>query len=557
MRTFLSDPARYGYVWATAVIIVVLRGLFLVVMDVDASQYASISMEMLQNGQWLEVQHRQQDYLDKPPLLFWLSAAALSIFGGSTWAYKLPSVLAAVLGVLAVYRFCLLFYLRETAARAAFMLATSVGFFLLCQDVRTDTLLMGTSAAAVWQLAAFGQKNNKKHLIWAGFLVGLAMLAKGPIGLIVPMAAVGGHLLLTGNTKGIFRWEWLLALPIIALLLLPMCYGLYQQFDLHPDKLINGRTGVSGLYFYFWEQSFGRITGENVWQNDTTPLFFLHVMAWAFLPWALWLPVAIWQKCAQRLKNAHGEYYALSALVLVFVALSLSRYKLPHYIFVVLPWAAIVVASGWERMGQLTVLRWLNWAVLALVAVALSLLLGVVFQPVTLFLWPILGIGAITALYWAWPPRHDVRQVFSANVLMGILVGVVLHFHFYPNLLPYQSTSVAGAWLKANGIPVHQTACAGHSGHALDFYAGYNVPFLADPKEAQTLHQQNGPLYIYIREGGSELLDAAGIRYEVVLPLQHYQPALLSIPFLNPGTRERTLTEAAIVRTIKSTSQPK
>jgi 4-amino-4-deoxy-L-arabinose transferase-like glycosyltransferase len=51
---------------------VAIAGLFLDVMDVDAAQYASIALEMTQNGSWLQVMHRGTDYLDKPPLLFWL-----------------------------------------------------------------------------------------------------------------------------------------------------------------------------------------------------------------------------------------------------------------------------------------------------------------------------------------------------------------------------------------------------------------------------------------------------------------------------------------------------
>lgn len=268
---------------------VALRGLFLDVMDVDASQYASISMEMRQNGSWLQVMHREADYLDKPPLLFWLSAASFSLFGLSNWAYKLPSLLVALAGVYATYRFCKLFYMEKMALQAAFILASVTGLVVICNDVRTDTLLLGFTACAVWQFAEHLQRGRWKNWFWAFFFVAMAMLAKGPIGLVVPAFAVGCHLLLRWDVANIFRWQWLAGLVLVGLLLLPMCWGLYHQFDLHPEKLINGRSGVSGLYFYFWEQSFGRITGENVWRNDTSAFYFLHVYAWAFLPWTLML----------------------------------------------------------------------------------------------------------------------------------------------------------------------------------------------------------------------------------------------------------------------------
>jgi hypothetical protein len=235
----------------------------------------------------------------------------------------------------------------------------------------------------------------------------------------------------------------------------------------------------------------------------------------------------------------------------VLSALSLSRYKLPHYIFVVLPWTAVLVAASWERMGRYAALRWFNWVALVGMLATNAYLLSYVF-PANWWLWgPILGISALLALYWAWPMRGDVRQVFSANVVLGILVGATLHFHFYPNLLQYQSTYVAGKWLRDHNIPANQVACAGDSGHALDFYAGHIVPYLANQDQVRELHRQHGPLYVYVRGGGKWLLDDAGIRYEVVLPLKHYQVTFLTGKFLDPGTREGVLQDAAIVRMVE------
>jgi hypothetical protein len=73
-----------------------------------------------------------------------------------------------------------------------------------------------------------------------------------------------------------FKWQWLVGLIWVGLLLLPMCIGLYQQFDLHPEKVMYGRSGTSGLRFFFWTQSFGRLTGENVWKNNAD-IFFLCI----------------------------------------------------------------------------------------------------------------------------------------------------------------------------------------------------------------------------------------------------------------------------------------
>ena len=60
-------------------------------MEVDATQYASMSVELLQSKSYLQFTDLGKDYLDKPPLLFWLSALSIALFGNTTWAFKIPS----------------------------------------------------------------------------------------------------------------------------------------------------------------------------------------------------------------------------------------------------------------------------------------------------------------------------------------------------------------------------------------------------------------------------------------------------------------------------------
>jgi 4-amino-4-deoxy-L-arabinose transferase-like glycosyltransferase len=540
------------------VVAVAIAALFISVMDVDASQYASISMEMLQNGEWLQVQHRHADYLDKPPLLFWLSASSFGLFGLHTWAYKLPSLLALGAGVWAVFRFVCLFYPLQVAQHAAWILSACVGFFLLQNDVRTDSLLFGMTACAMWQVADYQLHSRWANLLWAGVLVGLAMLAKGPIGLVVPLVGLGSHVLLTGQWHELRRWQWWL-IPAIALVVLaPMCWGLWQQFDLHPDKVINGKSGVSGLYFFFWEQSFGRVTGENVWQNDTSGFTFLHVYAWAFLPWTVLLVVALGRSAwaiARRQARLHmPEGYAVGALVIVFVALSQSQYKLPHYIFVTLPWAAVLTAritSGHffseKKIPYATWLRWTHFGVLVLstgVAVALA---AWVFGTTSVLVWLPVAVAGAAGLWWS-RPTLAAPDWLRGGVAVAILIGWVLHVHFYPQLLGYQSTSEAGRYLRAQGIPMARVAFVGRSGHALDFYSQHLVNQTFVPEITARFEGQNGPLWLYIDAESRAELDRAGVRYSVVAEWGHFQSAMLTATFLNPATRRSALRPVALVR---------
>ncbi|MCC7223362.1 MAG: glycosyltransferase family 39 protein [Chitinophagales bacterium] len=360
--------ARMG-VWVSVIVLIFtyIGGLFLPIMPIDAAQYASISREMLATGNYWSVMHHSADYLDKPPLLFWLSALSFAVFGINSFAYRLPSVGAACLGVYATYRLARLHYDRPTALLAAALLASTQAYFLFCHDIRTDTLLASFVIVAIWLFAEWDRSDGRRWAIaWGGFTaMGLAMLAKGPIGAAVPLLAMASTWAIRiaagqGSWRAIRRFLCIgcLGLAWVGLLLSPMLYGLYEQY------------GTYGWRFYFWEQSFGRITGENRWHNQTDALFFVHTFLWAFLPYSLLALAALWGRF-----RAYGQYVwqccratpktnippddalLLGGFVLPFIALSLSHYKLPHYIFVVFPLAAITTAAAC-RSGNLNARFW-------------------------------------------------------------------------------------------------------------------------------------------------------------------------------------------------------
>lgn len=525
---------------------VYIRGLFIDLMDVDASQYASIAMEMLRSGHWLQVQYRHMDYLDKPPLLFWTAASSFALFGLHAWAYKLPSLLAALAGVFAVYRFALLFYPRSTARNAAFIVASSVGAVLMCNDVRTDALLFGMSACAVWQAAEYVASARTRHVMFAGFFVGLAMLAKGPIGLVMPAFAVGTHLALRREWRRVFDWRWLAGLGVTALVLLPMCWGLYHQFDMHPEKTVLGRTGVSGLYFFFWEQSFGRITGSSGWKNDTTLFTFVHVYLWVFLPWTLLFAGALWRRIADLVHGrfrvmAGDEGYSVGGFALTFAALSLSHYKLPHYIFITLPWAAILTAR-WLAAPRSRVWWIAQYVVLVVLGGVDVWLLSVVFPTTDPVLWGVVIVpfAWLTVVCWRTPVARETDVLVLRSLVAALATFVVLDFHFYPDLLPYQSTIAAPAIARSAGIPPDRLAFFSRSGPALDFYSGQMLTALGSTTAVRSFADR-GPYWLYTDGPGRARLDSAGVAYSQMAVMQHFEVALLTGRFLVARTRPQAL----------------
>jgi len=516
-----------------------IAGLFPDVMETDAAQYASISREMAESGNYLEVLHRGEDYLDKPPLLFWLSSLSIQVFGASAWAYKLPSFLFTILGIWSVFRFTLIYYPRKAALYAAFILASCQAWFLFNNDVRTDTILAGSVIFSVWQIARYLEYKNIWGVILGAVGIAAAMMAKGPIGIMAPALAVGSHLVFARRWKTFFRPGWLLMLVIVAILLIPMCYGLYTQY------------GMDGLEFFFWKQSFGRITGENEWRNDTGYFYFLHTFPWAFIPWALMAIAALFFGLLCLTKNrfkvgkSQPEAMSLFGFLLPFIALSFSHYKLPHYIFVTFPFAAVFCAkflyqSLEKSKKQALILGTIIPGIIAIVGVSALASIYVFSFTIPYLLMASVGFVLIgVSLFYGRKSLFMAEKALLVAIFCTAFSNFALNTLFYPELLTYQPGKAAAAWLQKN--ETSKTAALYYvSDHPLEFHAGRILPYLYSSNMQEYVDHHPGS-FIYTDDFGLEDLQNFGYqpKIEATFPRQH--PALLSITFLNPKTRHLAL----------------
>src|SRR5262249_8714367 len=156
--------------------------------------------------------------------------------------------------------------------------------------------------------------------------------------------ALAGELVLTKQWHVLWQLRWLGAAGLVLVGLTAELYCVYQQFDAHPDKLIFGQTGVSGLRFFFWDSQVGRFLNTGPLKGQGTPTFFLHTALWAFFPWSIVLSVALVTRltAAWRRVHAAGGWDTLSASVLTVLVFSASRFQLPHYLTILFPFWAIL-----------------------------------------------------------------------------------------------------------------------------------------------------------------------------------------------------------------------
>ena len=525
-----SPHLKFGWLIAIAGLLTAyLFGFFVDVMDIDAAQYASIAREMLTDKSYLQVTHWHSAYLDKPPLLFWLSCLSFKILGVSTFAYKLPSFLFSLLGFYSLYRFARLYYDEAAARLSAIILASCQAMFLINNDVRTDTLLMGSVIFSVWQIAAYLKDGRFLNLIGGSAGIGLAMLAKGPIGLVIPVFAFTGDALLRKNFRQLLQWKWLIGLLIIAVTLTPMCIGLYRQF------------GWIGLKFYFWTQSFGRITGDSEWKNDAGDLYLIHEFLWAFLPWTALFAYALFLRLKDVFqKKPSSEFITLSGFMLTFIALSLSRYKLPHYIFVIAPFAAVMTAHfiakfpkrvAWFQLPLIL----LAWAFTALVSFG-------IFPVKSWLLWSALLVFFFTAIFFLF--KNSKEHVIATLLTIGAF-NILLNAHVYPALLKYQPSRQIAERLQKENAPVRNFFTYKTNSHSLDFYCGMVAQGIYEPERLKAKAADS--LWLYVREKDFREVVVLNIPFTVIDSFDFYSVSNLSPEFVNPETREKKVSKVYLL----------
>ncbi|MFQ3576345.1 MAG: glycosyltransferase family 39 protein [Cytophagales bacterium] len=523
-------------------------GLFIDVMEIDAAQYAAVSMEMLEKNSFLQVFIRSENYLDKPPLTFWLAALSFKIFGLNTWAYKIPSLVFALLSCFYVYRFSNRYYGEKTAQWATLILASCQGMFMMTHDCRTDTLLTGSVTMAIFHLSVFFEEKNNKDWILGFFAIGLAMLAKGPIGLVTPVFALGIQVVFKNQWSKLLRWQWIAGIILVAIMLLPMCVGLYQQH------------GVAGLEFYFWKQSFGRITGENDFLKTLSssdyvndPFFFYHTFLWAFLPWAIFSYAAflrlIWAFFNKKVKD-YPEWISWGGVIFTFIAMSLSQFKLPHYIFVCFPMVAVLTAHYVIQLAgqkEQKTLKAIHSIVPFVFLFIISYLIVVSFKRNVIPDSMLIVLGIFGVIWFSYAPSKwetSLKSLFLMVVFGNILLNAVV----YPRLLEYQWGSQIGKIIKTNKIAENTTVFCYEHTFDLDFYSGRLLKHSNIGDEHWNNLKKNE--YIILTKEELKHLEESAYSYEVVKEAPGFSVTLLTPEFLNPETRPSTLRPRILIKII-------
>jgi len=364
--------------------------------------FAEAARQMTVTGDWLTPYFNGETRFDKPPLIYWLMAIAYQTLGVNEFAARLPSALAAIaLTAMGFYTLRNFGFPTPSAIAAKqerldspkqdesaegsadapnrseysvgetpgetpalgsrttmqLRLAAWIGAAAIALNVQTiawarvgvsDMLLsgcMGTALMAFFCGYAHPHQRSCQTKWYLAFyvLMALAVLAKGPVGIVIPGLIIGAFLLYCGNLWVVLREMRLVLGGIIFLgITLPWYMLIIRE---------HGQTYIENFFGYHNVERFTQVVN-----NHSAPWYFYFlVVLIGFIPWSIFLPLAIarlrfWRRrdWQHQARSAQLGIFAFIWFAVIFLFFSISVTKLPSYTIPLLPAAGMLVALLWS-----------------------------------------------------------------------------------------------------------------------------------------------------------------------------------------------------------------
>lgn len=302
----------------------------------DEGRYASVALAMLHSGDWLVPRLDGLPFFHKPPLFYWIGAAAMALTGPVEWAARLPSVLGAGAAASALFLFLRRWSTARVALLSTVVLVTTPFFFLGAQFANLDMLVAGCIACTVL-LAAGAFMARERDEPWRGLLAGAylfaaaGLLAKGLIGLVLPAMVIA---LWCAATRRLAALKLALWLPGWAVLLAAAGPWFVAMQMKYPE-----------FFDYFVVTQHFRRFASSGFNNEHGFWFYLPVLAGLTLPWFAWVLVPRGADERASAKRSDVDVLMWIWLAVIVVFFSLPRSKLVGYVLPALPPLACLIAQ--------------------------------------------------------------------------------------------------------------------------------------------------------------------------------------------------------------------
>jgi len=299
----------------------------------DEARYSEIAREMLASRNFIVPHLNYVPYIEKPPLLYWLTSLAMSVLGINEFAARFVNAFAALCGVTATCFFAARTFDCRRAILAGAVLSTSAIYAVMAQVLTTDMLLTASMTTALYAFYLHWREGGR--WCWLMYIaMGLAVLTKGPVGVAIPILAGTIFLWREGDLRDV--WRRFHVVP-----------GLIVTAAIAAPWFIAITIREPGFFdFYFIGEHFRRFFDKS-YSHDQPIYYYVPIIIGGLLPWTFVIPFIPWRRLTPN--PARRFCYIGSATILILF--SLSSAKLVPYILPAVPPLAIVIA---DRLATLT-----------------------------------------------------------------------------------------------------------------------------------------------------------------------------------------------------------
>ena len=318
-------------------------------MDVDETRYVSMARDMFHSKDFLTLYLNGEYFFEKPPLYFWGECLSFALFGKvNEFTARFPVALYGTLSTLLVYFTGKKIISRRYGFISALILATTLEFVMLAKFAILDivvTTCIGFSVMFGF-LTQFVSDKNKKYMWWLFYIFsGLAVMAKGIPGFVVPFAVMFFVTLYNKTFKQIFKPQYIL--PGFALFFLIVLPWHIVMLKMHDPLFFNE---------YIMKHHINRFFSSSEIDREQPFYFYFVTVLWGLIPW-VFSGIAVGITKLKTFKNiAVSELnnsqkfmmFNIIAFIVTMLFFSSSSTKLITYILPVYIFTAFILGFIWE-----------------------------------------------------------------------------------------------------------------------------------------------------------------------------------------------------------------
>lgn len=502
--------------------------------DRDEPRNAGCAIEMIEAADWVVPRFNDELRTHKPVFLYWLMITAYSVFGVSEFSARFFSALLGMMTVLLTYDMGRRLFNSTAGLWAGVCLATTLMFTVASRAATPDAPLIFFVTLGLWTYVFFSfsageQSENSEATYypsqwWQVALLygalGLAVLSKGPVGLVLPTAIMGMFLLImrlpaTKPTTTWWQWGVSLLRPFYPL------HFLKTVWFMRPILAVVACLGVA-LPWYIWvaARDFRWIEGffldHNLNRAVTSfeghsgpPIYYLIAICVGFFPWSVFFTPMLWDLSQQLKCDTKSKAALIFCCCWVGVwmgAFSIAQTKLPSYITPLYPGLALItgvfVSRVIEKRTELSP-RWLDFGfglttvVGVVLVIALAILAGK-FMPgeeLVALVGLLLVVGG--GLAWWRKSQQNYQQAFRVFAVTSMLFIVGLFAVIAQRVSDQQQIGRLLADIEA-ADPDAQLCSFGVSEASWVFYARQPVKFIPEDPDQLQAEFADGPSMVVL-----------------------------------------------------------